>query len=728
MAQKTDWFYDTKAGRTILQALSVFHVLLCGGLIVLVTAACTREQEPALLPLPKVVEYTGGSVRADAPVTETLVEAIPEAVSQADGAPLNQAEAYRLTVDKSGIRIEATTAHGLWNARQTLRQLGWKGPSALPEGVETSPRAPSGLGRSDKSSAVVGTGNALVISSGAEGVNASIISSGVEGVNASVISSGAEGGVENSKGRRARIPCCRIVDWPSFRVRGWMMDVGRTYISLEELKREVEIFSQFKINVFHLHLTEHEAWRLESQLYPQLNAPENMLRQPGRYYSQDEMRELDAFCRERGVMLVPEIDMPGHSHAFERTFGFGMQTPEGKAILKELIAEACEVFSSPYFHIGTDEVGFTDPDFVPEMVAWVRAHGKKAVSWNPGWTYRKGEIDATQLWSYRGRSQEGIPAVDCRLHYVNHFDLFGDVIGLHTSTIYGQTEGSDDIAGSIIALWNDRYLPNEENILKENNLYASVLALADRAWRGGGYQYFDDFGTVLPDEGPARDDFLDFERRMLSYRETVLKDAPMAYVAQGQARWAISKAYANGGYLTQVFPPEEGVWETDRIVTGSGIYFRHVWGPPIVAGYYDDPLPDRTVYARTKVWSPRRQTVGLLFETQNYSRSERDPMPPQGAWDFRRSRLWINSSEILPPEWTGNTELADFQEPFGNANCAGRPPLPVELNKGWNEVLIKLPVGAFSTRENRLVKWMFTCSFTTPDGRAAADLAYSTEF
>ena len=629
--RKKDWFYDTKTGRMLLLVLAV--------------VSCAKVQEPALLPLPKQVVYTGGSIKAGAPETLEFVEAIPE-------AQRNGNEAYRLTVDKAGVHIEAVSTQGVWNARQTLKQLTQK----------------------------------------------------------------------------ARIPCCRIVDWPSFRVRGWMMDVGRTYVSLEELKREVDILSRFKVNVFHLHLTEHEAWRLESRRYPQLTAPESMLRQPEKFYTQEEMRELDAYCRERGVTLIPEIDMPGHSRAFERAMGFGMQTPVGKAVLKDLIAEACDVFSGPYIHIGTDEVGFTDPDFVPEMVACVRAYGKKAISWNPGWKYGPGEIDGTQLWSYRGLAQEGIPAVDCRLHYVNHFDLFGDIIGLHTSTIYGQEEGSDGIAGSILALWNDRYLENEENILKENNLYASVLALADRAWRGGGYQYFDDFGTVLPDDGPAREDFLDFEKRMLSYRETALKDAPMAYVAQGQARWAISPAYPNDGDLERAFAPEEGRWETERVVTGSGIYFRHVWGPSEVAGYYKDPQPDHTVYAQARIWSSRRQRVGLLFETQNYSRSERDPMPPAGAWDFRYSRLWINDEEILPPAWHGNTERADSQEPFGNANCSGRPPLPVTLQKGWNTVLIKLPVGEFSVPENRLVKWMFSCAFTTLDGREAADLVYATTY
>ena len=606
--------------------------------------SCAQVQEPMLLPLPKQVEYTGGSIKDGAPETLEFVEAIPE-------AQLNENEAYRLTIDEGGIHIQAVTTQGVWNARQTLKQLTQK----------------------------------------------------------------------------RRIPCCRIVDWPSFRVRGWMMDVGRTYISLEELKREVEIFSQFKVNVFHLHLTENEAWRLESKRYPQLNAPENMLRQPGKFYTQDEMRELDALCRERGVTLIPEIDMPGHSSAFERAMGFGMQTPEGKAVLRDLLDEVFDTFTGPYVHIGTDEVAFTDSWLIQEMVAYIRDHGRKALSWNPGWPYRAGEIDGTQLWSYRGQAREGIPAVDCRLHYLNHYDLFGDIIGLHTSTVYGQTEGSDDIAGSILALWNDRYLPNERNIPLENNLYACVLALADRAWRGGGYQYFDDFGTVLPDEGPAREDFLDFERRMLSYRETVLKEAPMVYVAQGQARWAISPAYPNGGDLEKAFPPEEGRWETDRIVTGSGLYFRHVWGPSIVAGYYDDPQPNQTVYARARIWSPHKQRVGLVFETQNYSRSEQDPNPPYRRWDFRHSRLWINGQEIFPPEWRLNQNPADPQDLFGNANCAGRHPMPVTLKRGWNEVLIKLPVGEFSTPETRLVKWMFTCAFTTLDGCEAANIKYSSE-
>ena len=533
---------------------------------------------------------------------------------------------------------------------------------------------------------------------------------------------------------RGRYPVCTVIDWPSFRIRGFMQDCGRTWISPDELKREIDILSRYKINVFHWHLTENQAWRLESRIYPQLNAAGNMTRQPGAFYTQEEARDLVAFCRERHVTLIPEIDMPGHSAAFERALGFGMQTPQGKEALKRLLEEVCETFDVPWLHIGTDEAAFTDPSFVPEMVAHVRSLGKKVISWNPGWHYGPGEIDMTQLWSYRGMAQPGIPAIDCRLHYINHFDLFGDLIALHTSTVYGRTEDSGDIAGSILALWNDRYLADEEQIPRQNAFYPSLLALADRLWRGGGYQYFDDFGTVLPPSGEAREDFTDFERRMLrALGEGPLAQVRTAYVRQTDARWSITDPFPNGGDLEAVFPPEmewaeqftfDGRTYRTRTATGSGIYLRHVWGPGIVAGFLENPQPDHTVYARARVRADRDMQVGLLFETQNYSRSERDPAPPEGAWDRRHSWIRINGEAVPPPAWAEDGGFADADAPLGNENAAGRPPIPVTLRKGWNEVLVKLPVGAFSTPDTRLVKWMFTCAFTTPDGRQAADVRY----
>ena len=73
------------------------------------------------------------------------------------------------------------------------------------------------------------------------------------------------------RGNQYSIQGCEITDWPAFRIRGFMQDVGRSYISMEELKREIEVLSRYKMNVFHWHLTENQAWRLESKIFPMLN-------------------------------------------------------------------------------------------------------------------------------------------------------------------------------------------------------------------------------------------------------------------------------------------------------------------------------------------------------------------------------------------------------------------------------------------------------------------------
>ncbi|MDO4780635.1 MAG: beta-N-acetylhexosaminidase, partial [Bacteroides sp.] len=113
-------------------------------------------------------------------------------------------------------------------------------------------------------------------------------------------------------------------------------------------------------------------------------------------------------------------------------------------------------------------------------------------------------------------------------------------------------------------------------------------------------------------------------------------------------------------------------------------------------------------------------------EFQNYSRSESDVPPRQGKWDYKGSRIWINDKEILPPTWTDTHTTRDNEIALGNENCVSRPPISIDLQKGWNKVLIKLPVGKFTTYETRLVKWHFTAVFTTLDGEKAIEgLVYS---
>lgn len=116
----------------------------------------------------------------------------------------------------------------------------------------------------------------------------------------------------------------------------------------------------------------------------------------------------------------------------------------------------------------------------------------------------------------------------------------------------------------------------------------------------------------------------------------------------------------------------------------------------------------------------------MLVEFQNYSRSVNDMPPPEGCWDYRGSRIWLNDQELPPPAWTNSPDVRSPEIDQGNENCTARPPLPVHLNKGWNKLFMKLPVGKFSTPEIWLVKWAFTAVFVTPDGSRAVDgLVYS---
>ena len=567
-------------------------------------------------------------------------------VSQIEGAKF-QEEAYHLLITSKGILLEATTPKGMYWGRQTLEQLKF------------------------------------------------------------------------TKNKKTYLPQCEITDWPAFRIRGFMHDVGRSYIPFEELKREISLLSRYKINVFHWHLTENQAWRLESKRYPELNAPENMEREKGKYYTLEEARQLVEFCKQHQVLLIPEIDMPGHSAAFVRTFKTDMQSEKGTQILKDIIDEVCATFDVPYLHIGTDEVQFTNPEFVPMMVKYIRDKGKKVISYNPGWNYKPGEIDMTQLWSYRGKAQKGIPAIDCRYHYANHFDTYADLVAMFNSRIYNQSEGSDDLAGCIVAFWNDRYIDNTPQLLAENNFYPYMLTLAERAWRGGGNCYFDGKGTLLWEDEPEQlAAFKEFEDRLLWQKKTWLKEVPFPYVRQTRSEWQITDAFPNGGDLNKVFPPEEkedsvyqyeGKTYKSRRIIGNGIYLRHVWGT-LVPGFYANPQENHTAYATRWIYSPKERKAKLALEFQNYSRSESDLAPRQGTWDYKCSRAWLNGQEIMPPVWENTNTERSNEITLKNENYMSRPAIDITLKKGWNKLMLKLPVGKFSSKETRLVKWMFTAA------------------
>ena len=555
----------------------------------------------------------------------------------------------------------------------------------------------------------------------------------------------------------AALEALTMKDWPAFKLRGYMHDVGRSFISADELVKQVELFSRFKVNTFHWHMTENQAWRFEVKAYPELTSDKSMTRFPGQYYTQEDCKKVLDAAKKHGMIVVPEIDMPGHSEAFERAMGFNMQSEEGKIVLKKVLDEVCAVFAdAPYIHIGGDEVS-TTAAYLNEMIAYVESKGKKAELWNPINGIGQDALNHTlaQMWGTRGYLAPGKANIDCRYNYTNHFDVFADLVGIYKSNIYYHEKGTPEVAGAVSGCWNDRKVADEVQIMAQNNVWANVIATAERAWIGGGKQYIDNMtntpanlkvdgghgGVMLPNSGEEFEEFASWERRFLFHKANSLKNEPIPYVKQTNVRWRITDAFPNNGNSAMSFAPEtagtsadanliaesfvhEGKTYYTGMATGAGIYLSHTWGNTIIDAYYSNPQFNHTAYAWTFVYSDKEQTVGAQIEFQNYSRSEQDGAPATGKWDHFGSRIWLNGEEIPAPEYTNTgVSISSKEVMLKNENFPARKPIEVKLKKGWNKVFLKLP---YMNTGYRLKKWMFTFVLTDVEGNNAVEgLIYS---
>ena len=190
------------------------------------------------------------------------------------------------------------------------------------------------------------------------------------------------------------VPAVSIEDSPRFPWRGLMIDVGRHFIPLDVLKRNIDGMAAVKLNVFHWHLSENQGFRIESKKFPKLQG----MGSDGLYYTQDEVRGVIAYARERGIRVVPEFDMPGHATAWfvgypelasgpgpyqvERRWGIfdPAMDPTKEATYKFLdtfIGEMAALFPDQFFHIGGDEVNGKEWDANPKIQGFMRAHGLK---------------------------------------------------------------------------------------------------------------------------------------------------------------------------------------------------------------------------------------------------------------------------------------------------------------------------------------------------------------
>ncbi len=552
--------------------------------------------------------------------------------------------------------------------------------------------------------------------------------------------------------KKYSMPYCRIKDAPAFPVRGLMLDVGRNYMSVPFLKSVVRRLSHYKINVLHLHLSDDPGWRVEVNKYPELTVETSFwpTRQPGKFYTQEDIKSICDFCDSLNIRVIPEIDMPGHSAAFRKAIGKDMQTPEGMQVLKEALDEIIPLFKDSLFHIGSDEVHFKMKEFMPEMIRYVRSKGKQVVVWYPG--YAPDSSAVRMCWGEyeAGYSlDKSAPYIDCNGFYMDWMDSQGGVLQTFFQYPCEVPQVGGKALGSEMCVWTDGAISSDERILLQYPFYPTMLTFSERIWRGS-REKRRDLVANLPAKGTkAWEAFNEFEDRLIYHRDRYFKSIPFAYVKQSEMKWRLIGPFNHHGINDTSFEPEKVIKEkyivrkdtltwNDTVAYGGEIQIRTLYAMFNMHRnqYRLDFLPtvmsssvgkkDGTCYALTRIKSPKNQEVYLMFGLNGmwgHSGGYRSARAPEhGSWDFSGGDVWLNGIRVLPPSrwpfeslpWTGWGK-GRIEVPLTEEGYFFRPPVKIKLRKGVNEILVRTVFGHWKG-DNGQRKWQFCCMPVLWDG------------
>ncbi len=219
--------------------------------------------------------------------------------------------------------------------------------------------------------------------------------------------------VDVAEGSNVELPAVEIKDQPRFGYRGMMLDVGRHFFSMDEIKTYIDMMALHNINRFHWHLSEDQGWRIEIKKYPKLTEIGSMRKETvighnsgkydgkpyGGFYTQEQAKEIVAYAAERYITVIPEIDLPGHMQAalaaypelgctggpYEVWTQWGVSdnvlcagNDQTIQFIKDVLAEIVEIFPSEYIHVGGDECPKVKWSTCPKCQARIKALGLKS--------------------------------------------------------------------------------------------------------------------------------------------------------------------------------------------------------------------------------------------------------------------------------------------------------------------------------------------------------------
>ncbi len=364
-----------------------------------------------------------------------------------------------------------------------------------------------------------------------------------------------------------KIPSCTITDEPRFAYRGVMLDVSRHFFDKEHVKKQIDAFAYYKLNRLHLHLTDAAGWRIEIKKYPRLTEfaawREYSLWKDwwnngqrykeagdepayGGYYTQDDIRELVAYARERYITIIPEIEMPAHSeevltaypelsctHEPYKQADFCVGNEKTFEFLENVLTEVMELFPSEYIHVGGDEAGkaswpscklcrarmakegLTNVNemqgyLIHRVAAFLEKHARKMLGWDE--ILDDGLATDAAVMSWRG-TEGGLKAVGAghlavmtpgEFCYFNFYqdapdsqpEAIGGYIPLEKIYSYNPLPDTLDadrakrVYGVQANLWAE-YISTPEH--SEWMLYPRVLALAEVAWSDPSVKEYSNF-------------------------------------------------------------------------------------------------------------------------------------------------------------------------------------------------------------------------------------------
>jgi len=508
-----------------------------------------------------------------------------------------------------------------------------------------------------------------------------------------------------------RIANLEVHDWAEYPFRGFMHDTGRNYQPVSMLKETIDLLGFYKLNVFHWHLTDYPAWRIECRAYPQLNDPQYQRqgRDEGKFYTYDEIREVIAYAKERGIMVVPEIDMPGHSTYFKDAFGFTMDSEEGRKVLEKCFEEFFDEIPKsdcPYIHIGSDEVWIEDPKgFMQWIENLMDKYDRQSIAWDPGLPASDKVI--RQIWNEAAGSNAAASSksgkyLDSFVGYLNYYDpmLFTSRLFLHTAAAQTVPDTTKALGGTL-CLWNDVRVDKKENIALHNGMINGMMAFAERFWNGGNAGQVEHENLPTGPLTASGSRLANFEEKMALHRDRFHKDK-MRWVANSQMEWQV-KIDEN-----EAFTAFGGAVDLDAFCQLHDITV----GTSALA------------VAQTVLTAERDMDIEAWIGFCTPARSNRNGygIGAQGRWEGG-CQCFVNGTEILPPKPWNEPGKYDYnfntwgkpeeEEPFTDEQLYWmRQPARIHLKKGENRVEIRVP----KTYNGLRWSFAFIPVCTHPDG------------